>query len=83
MEVHPNPFSDKATVRFVLAQGGTYTLGLYDAKGKRVAVLQQGQARAGEQNATEVDGASLARGLYLLRLQTTTGARTVKLLLHP
>jgi hypothetical protein len=81
VEVYPNPFSYRATVRFVLAQGGAYTLGLYDAKGKLVEVLKQGQAKAGELNAIEVDGAKMANGLYLVRLQTNTGTRSAKLLL--
>jgi hypothetical protein len=57
-------------VRFVLPQGGAYTLGLYDVQGKQVAVLKQGQ-----------DVSKLAKGLYLVRLQTNTGARAAKLLL--
>jgi hypothetical protein len=80
MEVYPNPSSGKVTVRFVLAKGGAYSLGLYDAKGKLVVVLRQGQAKAGELNAIEVDGTRLAKGLYLVRLQTSTGARAAKLL---
>jgi hypothetical protein len=67
-------------VRFVLAQGGAYTVGLYDAQGNLVAVLQQGQAKAGELHAIEVDGANLATGLYLVRLQTNAGASAAKLL---
>ena len=37
------------------------SLGLYDAKGKRVALLQEGQAKAGETKSIEVDGASLPK----------------------
>jgi hypothetical protein len=79
--VYPNPFSGRATVRFVVVQGGAYTLGLYDVQGRQVAVLQQGQAKAGELNSIEVDGSKLAKGMYLVRLQTSTGARAAKLLL--
>jgi hypothetical protein len=82
MVVYPNPSANSATVRFVLAEGGVYTLGLYDAQGRQVRLLQQGQAQAGEPNAIEVDGADLAKGLYLVRLQTRTGAKTAKLILH-
>jgi hypothetical protein len=80
VEVFPNPSTERATVRFVLAQGGAYTVGLYDAQGNLVAVLQQGQAKAGELHAIEVDGANLATGLYLVRLQTNAGASAAKLL---
>jgi Domain of unknown function (DUF4082)/Secretion system C-terminal sorting domain len=81
VEVNPNPFSDRATVHFVLARDGAYLVGLYDAQGKLVRVLQQGQAKAGELQAIEVDGTSMASGLYLVRLQTSTGASAARLLL--
>jgi hypothetical protein len=82
VEVYPNPFSEKTTVRFVLARDGYYTVGLYDVKGRLLALLKQGQAKAGEPHTIEVDGGKLAKGLYLLRLHTSTGARAAKLLLN-
>jgi hypothetical protein len=45
-----------------------------------VELLEQGRAKAGEPNTMEVDAAKLARGLYLVRLQTSTGARTARLI---
>ncbi|QMU31022.1 DUF4082 domain-containing protein [Adhaeribacter radiodurans] len=81
MMVYPNPVTHKAKVQFVLVEGGAYTLDLYDAQGRLVKVLRQGKVNAGELNIIEVDGAKLAKGLYLVRLQTNTGAQTAKLLL--
>jgi hypothetical protein len=80
LEVYPNPFPGKATVRFVLAQGGAYAIGLYDGQGKLVKLLSQGQAPAGELQAIEVDAGNLARGVYLVRLQTSTGTSSARLL---
>jgi hypothetical protein len=79
--VYPNPFSGRATVNFVLEKGEAYTVGLYDAKGRLVELLKQGQAKAGEPTTIAVDGAKLAKGLYLVRLQTSTGTRIAKLVL--
>ncbi|WP_202915870.1 DUF4082 domain-containing protein [Pontibacter pamirensis] len=78
---YPNPFSDKATISFSLLDGGEYTVSLYDAKGARVALLEQGILKSGERRSLEVDGTKLAKGLYLVRLQTSSGASTVRLVL--
>jgi hypothetical protein len=80
MEVYPNPITETTTVHFVLEEAGPYSLGLYNANGRLVKLLKKGQAKTGESNAIEVNGAKLARGLYLLRLQTSKGVKTAKLL---
>ncbi|MFD3004017.1 T9SS type A sorting domain-containing protein, partial [Pontibacter toksunensis] len=81
MIVYPNPFTEKATVSFILSDGGNYMLSLYDAKGAQVAVLEQGVLQSGVRRSVEVDGTKLAKGLYLVRLQTSSEARTVRLIL--
>ncbi|WP_345160794.1 T9SS type A sorting domain-containing protein, partial [Pontibacter saemangeumensis] len=79
--VYPNPFSGKAIISFVLGTAGDYTLDLYDAKGVRVMLLKQGQAEGGESIVTEVNGARLSKGLYLVRLQSASGTKMSKLVL--
>jgi hypothetical protein len=78
--IYPNPAANTATVRFVLTRGGAYTLGIYDAQGRQVELLRQGQAKAGVPYAIEVNAAKLNKGLYLVRLQTSSGARTARLI---
>ncbi|MCP2044917.1 T9SS type A sorting domain-containing protein, partial [Pontibacter sp. HSC-36F09] len=80
--VYPNPFSDKANINFTLLQNGEYTLNLYDSKGALVKVLKQGRAEAGVRNAVEINGSRLAKGLYLIRLQTDSGAITTRLIVE-
>ena len=77
---YPNPFYDKATISFGLRDGGDYSVSLYDARGALVKVLQEGVATSGTVTRVEVDGASIARGLYLVKMQTSEGIRTIKLL---
>ncbi|MFD3003072.1 DUF4082 domain-containing protein, partial [Pontibacter toksunensis] len=81
MIVYPNPFSGKATVSFILNVGGNYMLSLYDAKGAKVSVLEHGKANPGERHSVEVDGSKLAKGVYIVRLQTLSGVRTSSLIL--
>src|SRR5690606_17151850 len=68
---HPNPFSTSTAVSLTLSKGGAYLVALYDSRGAKVADLQQGLAVPGEKIALEVDGAGMAKGVYLLMLHTS------------
>ncbi|WP_460969828.1 T9SS type A sorting domain-containing protein, partial [Pontibacter aydingkolensis] len=81
MIAYPTPFSDKATIEFTTAVDENYSVRLYDMKGALIKELKSGQAKAGVVNQIEVDGRSLPEGLYLARMVSDSGARTVKLLL--
>ncbi|NEM97760.1 Ig-like domain-containing protein [Pontibacter burrus] len=81
LAVYPNPFSEKATISIKLQRDSDYELRLYDYRGALVSILKQGDAKAGEQYDIEVNGSQLAKGLYLVRLQTKTGFKTTKLVL--
>jgi hypothetical protein len=82
----PNPFRPRlgsAVFRIALPAASHAWLGLYDVHGRFVATLFDGEAPAREQWLTW-DGRSDAGtpaqpGLYLARLQTAWGERTVKL----
>jgi len=39
----PNPFTDAASIRFLLPKAGPATVSIYDASGRRVANLAQGE----------------------------------------
>jgi hypothetical protein len=77
---YPVPFSRKTTVEFKLAKSERYEINLYDMRGNLVKQLKSGKAKAGELQQVEVDGANLAEGMYLVRVVSSQGAKTVKLL---
>lgn len=81
LRAYPTPFSDKATIEFTTAVDESYSVRLYDMRGALVKELQTGIAKAGVVNQVEVDGKNLPEGLYLARMISDSGARTVKLLL--
>ncbi len=62
--VFPNPSASGATVSFAAA--GMARLELYDALGRRLAVLHDGPARPGAR--VTVDAGTLAPGVYVVRL---------------
>jgi len=76
----PNPFANCTTVDFSLSQSDTYTVTLYDTKGRRMQMLKQGWGEAGIRNTILIDGSHLADGLYLVKIQTGRQIQTLKLL---
>jgi hypothetical protein len=64
----PNPFTGRTTLRFALPAAAAVRLVVYDALGRRVAVLADGPREAGWHEAT-FDGAPLPAGVYVARLE--------------
>ena len=67
-----NPVHQAATVRFTLDAPGEASVSLYDALGRRVATLADGDMGLGVQTA-RLDAAGLASGVYVLRLEAESG----------
>ena len=63
-----NPLRSTSVVRFELAAPGRAQVALFDALGRQVATLVDRAVGAGEQT-VQIDAASLASGVYVLRLQ--------------
>ncbi|PAP77887.1 M4 family metallopeptidase [Rubrivirga marina] len=71
----PNPLASSARVPFTLAASGAVRLSVFDALGRRVATLVDGDRPAGEHAATW-NAAGLAGGVYLVRLEVAGAVRT-------
>jgi hypothetical protein len=81
----PNPFNPRTTIGFSLPATGRVLLAIYDLRGARIAILVDADLPAGEQSA-EWDGlnsldVAVPSGVYLARLETEAGLRTVKVTL--
>jgi len=81
----PNPLAGSGTLSFALPQAGPVTIDAFDASGRRVARVLEGEAAAGPSTVTwdgrDDAGRALPRGLYFLRLQSVAGEKTVKAVL--
>ncbi|SIT75332.1 Por secretion system C-terminal sorting domain-containing protein [Pontibacter indicus] len=75
----PNPFMSETTVHFSLPESEPYTLTLYDVNGARISRIHNSAAVSGKINKYTIDASSLARGLYILKLETINKVRTLKL----
>lgn len=77
--ISPSPARDAATIPFSLAERGTIRLEAFDARGRRVRVLLDGECDPGHHvvrwDGLGADGAHVSNGLYFVRLTTPSGSR--------
>jgi hypothetical protein len=76
---YPNPFSGRTRVTFETPAAGPVRLAVYDALGRRVAVLVDATLPA-DRHTAEWDAAGLASGVYLIRLQAGEQRATLRAL---
>ena len=75
----PNPTRGDAMVRWQTAAGGAVRLAVYDALGRRVAILAETVAAPGQGGTVQLDREMVGAGVYLIRLEAATGARVARL----
>ena len=81
LEARPNPAAGLVAVRWRTAAAGPVRLAVYDALGRRVAVLLDGVAAPEQEGAATFQAEGLAPGVYLVRLEAARGARTLQITL--
>jgi hypothetical protein len=64
----PNPFADRTTLRYALPESAHVRLVVYDALGRHVATLVDGEQAAGYHEAVW-DAAGVAAGVYVYRIE--------------
>ncbi len=65
---YPNPFNPTTVFRYVLPEGTTVRLSVYDVLGREVARLVDGRQVAGQHEIT-FDGSRLTSGIYVCSLE--------------
>jgi hypothetical protein len=82
---YPNPFTDRTTLSFELAEAGATTLTVYDVRGRVVTTLVDRVMSAGEHRVTwegtTSDGRPAPAGIYVARLTGNRGQAVEKLTL--
>ncbi len=79
--VYPNPFAERAQVSLVLAATQHVQVDLFDALGRRVALLYEGVLAENAVHRIEVEASGLPAGLYLVRASGEHFRTTQKVLL--
>ncbi|WP_190300464.1 MBG domain-containing protein [Rufibacter hautae] len=78
----PNPFSDKVTISFSLANDEEVRLEMYTFQGQLVKTLHVGKAEAGKVNRYEFESGLHANGVYICRITVAGKSILKRLLLH-
>jgi hypothetical protein len=85
VSVYPNPLNPRTTIAFAVRKAESIRLAIYDAAGRRVAVIQDGWTGAGIQEAhwdgCDDFGRSAAAGQYFARLEAGGQVDVQKILL--
>lgn len=66
---YPNPFNPSTTVRFAVAESEFVSIRLYDALGREVRTLFEGNPAPDEMHRVTVDAVGLPSGNYVVRLE--------------
>jgi hypothetical protein len=77
---YPNPFNPTTEIQFAVPRSEYVTLKVFNLLGQEVATLVDGRMEAGIHHAT-FDGANLASGVYLYRLESVGFSAVHKMLL--
>ena len=67
-ELESNPFNLQSQFTLVVAQDQVVTAELFNTLGQRVAVLFNGTVEANQAQLVTIDGAGLASGMYIVRI---------------
>ncbi|MBB6610168.1 T9SS type A sorting domain-containing protein [Pontibacter sp. Tf4] len=78
---YPNSFSDNTTIAFSLDKEESYLLEVFDMRGVLIRKVDMGVAIAGKLYELGFDGSNLSDGLYIARLRTSSGTRSIKMIL--
>lgn len=73
LQVYPNPFDQTTTIRYSVEQDQNIRIMLYDALGREVRNLYEGQASAGAVQELILDGSSLPNGVYTVQVIGESG----------
>ncbi len=69
---YPNPVTGQATIDFSLDRDETVSIGVYDVKGRRVAVLIDHATQPAGPGSVSFDAKTLRSGVYFVKMQTPT-----------
>ncbi|MBC8375928.1 MAG: T9SS type A sorting domain-containing protein [FCB group bacterium] len=81
----PNPFNPSTSIQFAISHAGPVSLVVFDTQGKQVATLKNGHLSTGHHQVSwdglNNRGYSVDTGIYFCQLNSSTGLKTIKMLL--
>jgi len=74
---YPNPFNNVTKLVFGMPEAGDVSIKVFDLNGRLVTDLVSGNVNAGH-HITLWDASSASTGIYMVRMESTTGFKTVR-----
>ena len=85
MSIFPNPVVSAGEIRLAIPSNDRVSVKIYDVKGKYVETLMDKEVQAGQHQVTwegrNSDGRRVTSGIYFVRVETTRGSLTKKMVL--
>ena len=78
--ISPNPFNPETSIRLSVPVSGNIDMVVFNLLGEKVALIHEGYVSAGNHDFT-FNGGNLSSGIYLLKVNTSEGVLTEKLVL--
>jgi len=78
---HPNPFAGETVVRFDAAGSADATTTVYDVSGRRIRRLDASDSNTVRWDGRDDSGARVASGIYLLRVESSRGSDSIRIVL--
>jgi serine protease AprX len=78
---YPNPFTDKTTISYELAQDGNVVVEVYSVDGRKLSTLVSEKKLAGSHQ-VEFDGSKLPGGIYIYRVKANNEVNTNRMILN-
>ncbi|QEC68648.1 T9SS type A sorting domain-containing protein [Panacibacter ginsenosidivorans] len=80
-KIYPNPAKTQTTLQFSVTQAGHVSATLCNANGKAINTILSTELQAG-MHTTTINTSRLSAGVYIIRLQTTSGTDNLKLIVQ-
>jgi hypothetical protein len=82
---YPNPFNPETAIRFSTKESGKVRLSIYNVRGQLIRNLVNEDLSPGNHriiwNGRDENGSSVASGIYMYRMETSTYTKTLKMML--
>ncbi len=78
---YPNPFNPATTISYTLPHESQVALAVYNLRGERITVLENGTQKAAGRHQVEFYGGDLSSGFYFYRLEADRQVLTRRMLL--
>lgn len=79
LSIFPNPTSDNTTIKFASKEGQNYSVSVLNSLGQQIQMLHQGALVEG-MNSINYNTANLAKGIYIVKIESEGKIQTVKLI---